>query len=348
MEKGKIISHSRPCISDEDISKVAEVVASGRLADSSQVGLFEKELSAYIGQKGGIATNSGTNALHLALSSIPFNHGSEAIIPSYVCIAVLNAVICAGLHPVMVDIAERGFNISLEDIEKKLNRRTRAIIVPHMLGDPVETIDEIVALGVPVIEDCALSVGATRFGKKLGSYSDTSIFSFYATKMLATGQGGMVLSRSARTLEDIRDMMVYDNRKSYRKSYNFRMTDMQAALGRSQLARLDDFIGRRRKIASQYHYAAKGRVELPYRPSESVFFRYVMLVDDPDSFIKEMLSQGIDCRRPVFKPLHQYFHLPADEFPNTERMYSRSVSIPLYPALKDEEVEHIVRVLQEL
>jgi perosamine synthetase len=274
----KDISHSKPTLYQEDISTVVEVLNSGQLADSAQVALFEKELSAYIGHEGGLAANSGTNALYLALLSLGHNNKDEVIIPSYVCIALLNAIYHAKLKPRIVDINEHDYNISLKEIEKAINNRSKTIIVPHMFGDPIENIEDIVNLGLPVIEDCALSVGASVNDKKIGSFSALSVFSFYVTKVFTTGHGGMILSSSAEMLNTLKDYMRYDNRKEYHRSFNFRLTDFQAALGRSQLSRLDDFIAKRREIAGRYNNCFRNinGLKVPSRAEGSIYYRYII------------------------------------------------------------------------
>ncbi|MDP3026583.1 MAG: aminotransferase class I/II-fold pyridoxal phosphate-dependent enzyme [Nanoarchaeota archaeon] len=343
------IKHSKPSINEKDVSRAVQILSSGKLADYSQVKRFEGEMANYIGQKEGIAVNSGTNALHLALLALDGkNSKDEVIIPSYVCIALLNAITAANLKPRIVDINKNDYNIYLDEIKKKINTKTKAVIVPHMFGDPIKNIEEIVEqmvnLNVPIIEDCALSVGAGIKGKKIGNFSDLSVFSFYATKVLTTGHGGMILSKSEKLLDKLKDFMQYDNREFYKESFNFRMTDFQAAVGRNQLLRLPDFIKRRREIAKIYNESFKNQsnIKIPSRPEESIFFRYILEVEDVNKFIDEMSKENISCAKPIFKPLHQYFNLDKNNFPNTEKAHKHSVSIPLYPALKDNEVKYVV------
>jgi perosamine synthetase len=316
------ISHSKPTINQEDVRSVVKALISGRLADSSQVALFEEELSSYIGQKGAVATNSGTNALHLALLCLVDDNKDEVIIPSYVCISLLNAIYNAKLNPRIVDINEHNYNISLEEIKKAITNKTKAIIAPHLLGDPIENISEIVDLGLPVIEDCALSIGADINGKKIGSFSELSVFSFYATKVLTTGHGGMVLSDSEIKLDKLRDLTLYDNRNKYSQSFNFSLTDFQAALGRSQLSRLDDFIAKRREIAVRYNNSFQNidDIKVPSRPAGSIYFRYVIEAKSANDFIEEISKYGIDCKKPVFRPLHHYLDLNKNDYPNRDRI----------------------------
>jgi perosamine synthetase len=344
------ISHSKPTINEEDVRAVVNVLTSGQLADSSQVALFEKELSAYIGQKGGVATNSGTNALHLALLCLANDNKDEVIIPSYVCISLLNAIYNAKLNPRIVDINEHNYNISLEEIKKAITNKTKAIIAPHLLGDPIENISEFVDLGLPVIEDCALSIGADINGKKIGSFSELSVFSFYATKVLTTGHGGMVLSDSEIKLDKLRDLTLYDNRNKYSQSFNFSLTDFQAALGRSQLSRLDDFLAKRREIAARYNNSFQDidSIIVPPRPEGSIYFRYVIELESADDFIEKISKCGVNCRKPVFKPLHHYFNLNKNDYPNTERAYQQCVSVPIYPSIKEGEIESVIKKIVNL
>ncbi len=338
------IPHSRPTIQESDVRAVVEVLASGRLADAAQVTLFERELSSYVGHTGGIATNSGTSALYLALLSLGHDSRNEVIIPSYACIALLNAVYAAHLMPVVVDINEYDYNISLNAIKRAIGRKTKAIIAPHMFGDPITDIQEIVELGVPVVEDCALSVGASVDGRKVGSIAELAVFSFYATKLLTTGHGGMVLSSSDEKLRTMRDLMQYDHRPEYGQSFNFRLTDFQAALGRSQLAELDDFIAQRRRIARRYNQSFKDMscVRVPARLEGSVYFRYILEVEHADSWIASLCRQAVGCRRPVFKPLHEYLSLNRDDYPNSDRAHRHNVSMPIYPGLREKDVEFII------
>lgn len=342
------IKHSKPTINKEDAERVARVVESGNLTNSYEVRKFEQEVADYVGQKEAIAFNSGTSALSLALLALD-NSGEEVIIPSYVCIALLNAVSFAKLKPRIVDISEDNYNISLDEIRRNLSQKTKAVVVPHMFGDPVKNIEEIVGFRVPVIEDCALSIGAELNRKRVGSFSDLSVFSFYTTKVLTTGHGGMILSSSEELSDKIRDFMKYDNRPEYIKSFNLRMTDFQAALGRNQLSRLDSFIKRRREIAEFYdeNFRNNERIRVPSRAEGSIYFRYILEVEDVDGFIGKMKERGVKCARPVFKPLHRYFDLRKALFLNTELKYEHSVSIPIYPSLTDQEVEYVVEKVNE-
>ncbi|MCX5833836.1 MAG: DegT/DnrJ/EryC1/StrS family aminotransferase [Deltaproteobacteria bacterium] len=344
-----MISHSRPTLDDSDRKAVLSVLESGHLVQGEQVARFEKELTTFIGTKNGVAVSSGTAALHLSLLGLEVGPGDEVIFPTFVCSALLQAVSYVGATPVLADIDPRTFNIDVVDLKKRVTKKTKAIIVPHMFGLPAD-MEEILSLGIPVIEDCAQAIGAKYGSARVGSLGKVSIFSFYATKMLATGEGGMVLSDDEDLLERVRDLRDYDEREDHLLRFNYKMTDMQAALGVSQLKKLPLFIWRRREIAESFNRCLDGESALPpVAPPgrEHVYYRYVALLDDESApFIDEMRKKGVDCRRPVFKPLHRYLNL--SDYPVAEDVWRRSVSIPLYPSMMNGERRHITDHLQAL
>ena len=176
-----IIPHSRPSIIGSDIKAVSSVLESGQIAQGPGVVKFEKQFSDFIGKKETAATSSGTAALHLALLSLGVKEGDEVIVPSFVCAAVLNAVLYTGATPFIADIDPGTYNISVDAVKGAITQKTKAVIVPHMFGDPVDGVEQIVDYGVPVIEDCALSIGASINGRKVGSFADVAIFSFSTT-----------------------------------------------------------------------------------------------------------------------------------------------------------------------
>ena len=336
-----MITHSKPTLNHNDYRSIMDVLESGHLVQGEQVAGFEAALSSFIGLGNGVAVSSGTAALHLALISIGVGEKDEVIIPSYVCSALLNAIMYVNAVPVIADIDRSTFNIDVDDLKKRITKRTKAIIVPHMFGLSAE-INEIVSLGIPVIEDCAQSIGAKYQGRYTGSFGVCSIFSFYATKMLATGEGGMILSDDDRLVVAARDLRDYDEKDGYSVRYNYKMTDMQAALGISQLKKLPSFIEKRKNIADLYSRSLRNiYFPVPAVPEdrEHIYYRYVLSLDDSSGFMKEMLKLGIECKRPVFKPLHEYLDLSG--YPVTEEVMNRAVSIPLYPSLKDEEARKI-------
>ncbi len=342
-----MIPHSRPTLDRSDYRAVMDVLKRGSLVQGEQVRGFEEALSSFIGVRGGVAVSSGTAALHLSLLSLGLGHGDEVIIPSYVCSALLNAVRYVDAVPVIADIEPRTFNIDAKKLPRLIGKRTKAIIVPHMFGLPAD-MDEILSFGIPVIEDCAQSLGSSYKGEKTGAMGLLSIFSFYATKMIATGEGGMILSDDDSLLKVLRDLRDYDQKETYRVRYNYKMTDIQAALGISQLRKLPFFLKKRMKYADLYKRSIKGTgVQLPFVPEgrEHIFYRYVLLLDNPRGFIEEMERRDIACRRPIFKPLHRYPGLQ-EGCKVADRIWKGAVSIPIYPSLKRVEIHDIVEGVQ--
>lgn len=346
-----MIAHSRPTLDESDYKAVMEVIRSGYISQGEKVREFEEKLSSYIGVKGGVATSSGTAALHLALLVLGIKEGDEVILPTYVCTAPLNAIYYTGAKPVIVDINEDDFNISTSEVNKRLTSRTKAIIVPHMFGQPAD-MDRILDIGVPVIEDCAHSIGAEYQSvgvseyRKVGSFGVFSIFSFYATKMFASGEGGMVLSDDKKLLSKIKDLKDYDEKDDFKVRFNYKMTDIEAALGLNQLKKLPSFIKKRKEIAKKYNKVFSGcrgvQLGVPTNIRESVFYRYILKVGgDIETLINKLQDGGIECRKPVYKPLHQYLGLK--NFPVAERVHKSAISIPIYPSLTDEEVDFIIK-----
>jgi len=259
-----MIPHSRPTINKRDIEAVSEVIRSGKLSQGQKVEEFEKSLASYIGVKGAVALSSGTAALHLSLLCLGIREGDEVIIPSYTCSALLNAVMITGAVPRFADIERDTYNIDPDIVEnylrKKKKTRAKAIILVHSFGEPAD-IDSFLDIskryGIQIIEDSAQALGATYKGRKVSSYGLISVLSFYATKVITTGEGGMLLSNSSDIINRAKDIREYDKKERFKLRYNYKMTDMAAALGLSQLKKLPSFIKRRKGIAHTYDSVLK-------------------------------------------------------------------------------------------
>ncbi|MDD5167528.1 MAG: DegT/DnrJ/EryC1/StrS family aminotransferase [Syntrophales bacterium] len=343
-----MIPHSRPTIGASDIRSVQGVLESGCLIQGEQVRHFEEEMADYVGVKSAVAVNSGTSALHVALLCLDIGKDDEIIIPSFVCTALLNAVRYVGATPVLADIDERHFNLDVADVKQRITRRTKAIIVPHLFGQAAD-LEELLALGIPIIEDCAQSMGSLYRGKMTGRFGILSIFSFYATKLIATGEGGMVMSNQAHLTDKIRDLRDYDEKDDGRLRYNYKMTDIQAALGRSQLLKFTEFLKQRNIVADHYNQHLKEmNIDTPFICGDRshIYYRYVIRHKEADSFIEAMSGLGISCRRPVYRPLHHYFR--ETEYPSTDRAWRDCISIPIYPSLTESEMDHIVSAFRSL
>ncbi len=213
-----------------------------------------------------------------------------------------------------------------------------------MFGLPAD-IDRLAAFGVPLIEDCAQAIGAEHQGRAVGSIGQTAIFSFYATKVMATGEGGMVVTRSASLAESVRDFKTYDKKQDHRRRFNFKMTDIQAAVGRVQLRRLTGFIRRRHEIAERLRAELQGLpVRLPRQDPGRIYFRFVIdSVADAADFVCRAHARGIGCELPVHPPLHRL--LGIEGFSRSENAWKHAVSLPIYPLLTDEETGRILEAV---
>ncbi len=344
----KRILHSKPTLGFDDLSYVTEAIHRGDLATGNFVREFVSAMSSYTGRSYGVATSSGTAALHLALRSLDVGEGDEVLIPSYACNSILNVVAYCGATPILVDINKDDYNMSYHDCKSKVSHKTKAVILPHMFGKPVKDIESFLKLNIPIIEDCALSIGASHNNRKVGSFGTISVFSFYATKMMASGVGGMILTDDDVISKNLTALTSYDNRVMLGESYNYKMSDLQAALGLSQLKKLDGFVERRKELADKYNDMFKSAnidFALPSYDNENIFFRYIINHSNLDSFMKHVKARGVDVARPIFMPLHSYLGLPDERFPNTSSAYKSSVSIPIYPSLTDVDIENIASIL---
>lgn len=351
-----MIPHSRPAIGQEDFRATTEVLRSGQIAQGPWVERFERGMAGFFGLQGGVAVSSGTAALELALRALRIGAGDEVIMPSYVCPAPWLATQRVGAQATLVDIDLNTFNIDPLAVCQVVTNRTRAIIVPHLFGLPAD-LTALERLGIALIEDCAQTLGATEQGRPVGTVGRLTVCSFYATKLLCTGEGGMVLSNEEALLERVRSLREYDGAPTLDpSSCNLKLTDLQAALGLSQLGRLSTFHERRRFLAAAYREALSSKAAVcPSVPPGRThgYYRFTIrlphLRTDPEGLlglISTLEQQGIHCRKPVFRPLHRY--LDQSGFPNSDEADRTALSIPLYPDLTDDEVRQIQQSLTKV
>ncbi len=352
---GTMIPHSRPALDEREIRAATDVLRSGHIAQGEQVRQFEQAVADYMGLAGGAAVSSGTAALEVALRALGIGAGDEVILPSYVCAAPWLAVQRVGATARLVDIEPDTCNLDAGAARRALTPKTRAIIVPHLFGLPAD-LTALDRLGVPLIEDCAQTLGAREQGRLVGTVGVMTVCSFYATKLLCAGEGGMVLSRDRQLLERARGLREYDGaERLHPAATNLKMTDLQAAIGLAQLRRVSSFLERRAALARQYGDALAGSPAV--RPSvpagrTHMYYRYVVRVTERRSHHAGLAGamawfedQGVQCRKPVFRPLHRYLGL--DGFPASDEVDHTALSVPLYPALSDEEAAHIRGVLAQ-
>ncbi len=350
-----MIPHSRPSLGPNELRAVTEVMRSGQLAEGPFVSQFERGMAAYMGLQGGVAVSSGTIALELALRALGVGHGDNVIIPSYVCSAPWHAIQRIGAQARIVDIDPDTYNLDPHKVRKARTSRTRAVIVPHMFGLPAD-LTALQALNIPLIEDCAQTLGATEQGRAVGTVGILTVCSFYATKLLCTGEGGMVLSNDAVLLERLRSFREYDQAPSLNaQAYNCKMTDLQAAIGLEQLNRLGTFLERRAALAAAYREALPTQVfTLPAVPQGRThcYYRFVVRLpkglqspDELASLLSRIEHRGVQCRKPVFRPLHRYLDLP--DFPASEEADRTAVSLPIHPSMTEQDVAQVAHALNE-
>lgn len=340
------IPHSRPSLGPLEEEAARRVLSSGQLAADGEVRRFEEEVACWLGLAGGVATSSGTAALHVALLALGVGPGQEVILPTYVCSAVLHAVQATGARPVPVDVLPDG-NLDPEAARASAGPRTRAVVLTHAFGLPAD-LDAVLRLGVPVVEDIAQSLGARYRGGPVGSFGDVTVCSFYATKLITSGgEGGMVLSRDAALLWRARRLCTSDAR-GHEQRFNYRMTDLAAAIGRVQLGRLPEFLATRRRLAAAYDrtLAGLGLQLPPASPAgvEPVVYRYVVRHPEAGRLLLALRRAGVEAKRPVRQPVHRALNLGG--FPVADRLHATVVSLPIHPSLSEQQVREVAEVVR--
>lgn len=340
------IPHSRPAVGEEESDRVREVILSRQLAQGPQVKTFEAEMGQLLGLPPGVAVSSGTAALYLALKALDVKEGDEVLLPSYVCTAPLHAISHVGARPVPVDVDPETGNTDPKDLRKRLTPQSKAIIAVHLSGLPAPMKD-LLAFGLPVVEDCAQSLGAFDGAQPTGTMGALGICSFYATKVITTGEGGMVFSPHASYLERVRDLRDYDKKEIFIPRFNYKMSDVAAALGRCQLSKLNRFLDERRRLAEAYDEQLAGAsCTLPPKAEGRIYYRYVIKIrDEVTDVIDRLAHRGIETARPIFKPIHHYLGL--EGYPGTEECWKTHLSLPLYPGLSPEAVEMVCTALEK-
>lgn len=350
------IQHNRPCLDSIDAQAAYDVVMSGWVAGGNVSKLLEEALARRIVGKTGEAAVcvNGTSALFLALHSLGIGVGDEVIIPTYVCTADLNAVKMIGATPVLADIKNSNLSFSRSSIEPHLTDRTRAIIVVHTYGIPCE-IEVIRSLNLPIIEDCAQSLGSMfADGSPVGSKGDLAVFSFYATKYLTGGCGGGVLSSNPERIASIRDYLDFDAPVSYFPRFNFQLSDINAAVCLSQFQKLDSFLQRRLELGRDFVSAVSNPERASYSAAKDGpnLFRFLLNFETPGELQackQHLFDKSIDTIVPLESRelLHRYLKQDQNCFPNAELAAKTLLSLPIYPCLGIAEQDRIVTALKE-
>jgi len=356
-----MISIAKPIIGDEEKLAVMRVLESGMIASGPQTEEFEKRFAEYVGTKYAIATTSGTTALHLGLLSLGITHGDEVIVPAFSFIATANAPLFCNAVPVFCDVNSNTFNIDTEKIEKLITKKTKAIMPVHLYGQvadmkPIEEIAE--KYGLYVIGDACQAHGASYNKKKAGSFGDLECFSFYPTKNMTTGEGGMVTTDNDEFAENVLSLRNHGREKTKwgyehgRLGYNYRMTDIAAAIGIEQLKKLPKNIELRQNN-SKYFNAHLTSVEIPYvlQVVRHSYHQYTIKSRNRDILIQNLMKNKIGYGIYYPQPLHTYNHLKKyarKDLKNSEALAKQVISLPVHPALKFEDLQQITSVVNEV
>lgn len=348
----KKILFNKPCIGEEEIEAVKRVLKSNWIIAGEEVQTFEKKFAASVGRNYAIAVNSGTAALHLALMALKIKKGDEVIIPTYTAADLLNAVYYVGAIPVLVDNKKQDCIMDISQIPQKITKKTKAMVIPHTFGFPVD-IPVLTKYHIPIIEDCAQAIGSTLNGKPVGGFGDISIFSFFATKLLTTGQGGMVATNSKTIARFVRDLISYNGRDNYIVRFNYPLTDIAASIGNVQLRKYPLFAKRRKQIAKKYQQVLEEKkiYHVPNRLHTTVVpLRFLFQCTDKKKradIVEKFHEHNVEIRKPIgsFELLHTLLQQKKDDFLEAEAFAQNFLSLPIYPCLEDEEVERIISLL---
>jgi perosamine synthetase len=348
-----MIPQFEPWLGEEELAQVAETIRANWITGGEKVKEFERKIGELCGVKHAIAVCNGTLALYVGLKILRIGEGDEVIVPDFTFIASANSVVMAGATPVFVDIDAKTFNMAPECTEKAITLKTKAIMPVHIYGQSadMDAIGEIAKRhGLYVIEDAAQGIGVTFKGKPVGGFGEVGCLSFYADKTMTTGEGGMVLTNDD---ELARQCLILKHQGRTGRGiyfheyigYNFRLTDLQAAVGLAQLSKLPTIIDKKKKNERLYKELLKDveGVEFPYIDPRgfNVPFRINILVDEPEALSSFLQKEGISSRC-FFYPLHKQPCYNVDgEFPNAVRAYERGLSLPSAVTLAEEQIEYV-------
>ncbi len=360
---------SSPDITESEIAAVTAVLRTSRLSLGPQMEAFEHAMADYIGVPHATAVSSGTAGLHLAIRALGIGEGDEVIVPSFTFIAAANAIRYERAHPVFVDIDAESLNMSPAGIERAITPKTRAILAVHTFGRPAEmtAIMEIAQRHrLLVIEDACEAIGATYQGRKAGSFGDAAVFGFYPNKQITTGEGGMVVTRRpelADRIRALRNQGRYDSADWLQHTevgYNYRLSEINCALGLAQLDRIESILQKREEVARQYQktLAAIPGLVLPATdvPNTRIsWFVYVVRLDasfteaDRDSVVASLTSAGIGCGR-YFAPIHLQPSYTtwrnSSALPVTEAQASRAIALPFFNRITEDEIAQVSDTLR--
>ncbi len=363
---------SAPDIDEDDVAAVVGVLRSSRLSLGPVLGEFESRFAGYVGTRDAVAVSSGTAGLHLALLALGIGAGDEVIVPSFTFIAAANAIRYVGASPVFVDVDPMTLNMDAGCVESLITSRTRALMVVHTFGCPAD-LDALLAIAarykLKVIEDACEAIGAEYKGRKVGTFGDAGVFAFYPNKQITTGEGGMVVTSDRVVASSIRSLRNQGRGQTddwFEHSdfgYNYRISEMNCALGLSQLRRIDSILERRRAVAEEYDRRLRGcsAMVLPplaVRDRVISWFVYVVRlsakfgVADRDEVRHRLNERGIGCGRyfaPIhLQPVYRSMTSASPQLAVTESQATRTLALPFFNRIKNEEIAEVCDALLEV
>jgi len=382
MSNEEFLPFSRPSISQDAIDEVVTCLKSGWITTGPRVKQFEENLKLYLGAPHVLALTSATAGLHLVLVALGLKPGDEVITTPMTFAATLNTIVLAGGKPVLVDVEPGTYNMDVTRIEKAITKRTRAIMPVHFAGLPVD-LDPLYAIAkkhnLRVIEDAAHAIGTEYKGRRIGSFGDIQVFSFHPNKNMTTGEGGCVATRDEKLASDVALLRFHGmDREAWNRfgkkgtqhyeiitpGYKYNMMDIQAALGLHQLKQLDGFIKRRTTIALRYQktladWSQWTLTRAPAYPHLHAWHLYTPLINpdaakmDRDAFMQGMkernIGTGLHYRAVHLYPYYrEHFGFKRGDFPNAETISDRIVSLPLFPAMTDEDQDRVIKAMADL
>ena len=362
---------TRPYFDSEELEEIQKVLDSGWVTQGPKVEEFEDKITEYLGIKHAIAVTNCTSALHLALISVGVKRGDEVLVADFTFPATGHAVLYCGAKPVFIDVDPKTYNIDPNLIEEKITEETKAIIPVHTFGQPadMDAVTEIASdYGLRVIEDAACAHGAKYKGNFAGTIGDTGCFSFHARKGMTTGEGGMVVTDNKELAEEIRSLSVYgtvsawDREKSdkfiipefVKLGYNYKMSDISAAVGIVQLRRLDKLIEKKRTLARYWNKKLQEIefIEPPYCSEDvrHVYQSYVALVDkriNRNKLIERLRKEGIQTQIGTYACHVQPVYKSEQKCPNSLDIFNRSLALPMYYKLREEDIDVATSILKK-
>jgi len=367
---------SSPDIIEKDIEAVGEVMKTRFLSIGPKIKEFEKKMSQYAGVKYAVAVNSGTSALHLITRGLGIKEGDKVLTTPFSFISSSNCILFEKAEPLFVDIDEKTLNLDPDKTEEQLGKmnqeeldKVKAMIVVDAFGQPADwdRFEEIAQkYNLRLIEDSAEALGSEYKRRKCGSFGEAGVFAFYPNKQITTGEGGVLVTNNEELARLARSMRSQGRGESgewldhERLGYNYRMDEMSSALGCSQMERIENILEKRAKVAGMYgeRLAEVEGIQIPYISPDTTkmsWFVYVIQLDkkiNRDSMIKYLNAEGVQCK-PYFTPIHlqpfyrKMFGFKEGDFPITEDVSSRTIALPFFSNLKEEQIDYVVEKLKE-